>query len=151
MNATTLSLVGPARWASRWLTVPRPCGCSGLDSQHAGATGRCFGCSLKRFETPARRLVECPQGRPCPGPAGGMQQDVRRRRAQSNSRNWKHRAAKPTPEARPDMKKMEVRFTRSPNDSMLVGTLAEDRDRLLPVRAGFLATGPEPLTLSPAV
>ena len=45
------------------------------------------------------------------------------------------------------MKKLEVRFTRSPGDSMHVGTLAEDRGRVyFEYSANFLATG---LDLSP--
>jgi len=45
------------------------------------------------------------------------------------------------------MKKLEVRFTRSPGDSLPVGTLAEDRGRVyFEYDADFLATG---LNLSP--
>jgi serine/threonine-protein kinase HipA len=45
------------------------------------------------------------------------------------------------------MKKLDIRFTRSPNDSMPVGTLAEDRGRVyFEYAADFLATG---LNLSP--
>ena len=45
------------------------------------------------------------------------------------------------------MKKLEVRFTRSPDDSMFVGVLAEDRGRVyFEYAAAFLATG---LNLSP--
>jgi serine/threonine-protein kinase HipA len=45
------------------------------------------------------------------------------------------------------MKKLDVRFTRSPGDSMPVGTLAEDRGRMyFEYAAEFLATG---LDLSP--
>ena len=45
------------------------------------------------------------------------------------------------------MKKLDIRFTRSPGDSMPVGTLAEDRGRVyFEYAADFLATG---LNLSP--
>ena len=45
------------------------------------------------------------------------------------------------------MKKLEVRFTRSPGDSLHVGTLAEDRGRVyFEYAPAFLATG---LNLSP--
>ncbi|MFP4052965.1 MAG: type II toxin-antitoxin system HipA family toxin [Phycisphaerae bacterium] len=45
------------------------------------------------------------------------------------------------------MKKLDVRFTRSPGDSVSVGTLAENRGRVyFEYAAGFLATG---LNLSP--
>lgn len=40
------------------------------------------------------------------------------------------------------MKKLEVRFTRSPGESLCVGTLAEDRGRVyFEYAPEFLATG----------
>ena len=50
------------------------------------------------------------------------------------------------------MKKLEVRFTRSPGDWLPVGTLAEDRGRVyFEYAAGVPDHRPEPLALSPAV